>query len=130
MQDALAAIAAKGVTVPQGATSDDLATLIEQISAGGSTRTIVIPEQTITAESEYTVIANYAEALVIGDEYICTVDGVEYGPYYGIDYYGSVAIGSRSANGWIFEYDRGMYFTASSSVYGTHTVKVEKNVSS
>ena len=36
VSDALDAIADKGVTIPSGATSDNLATLIGQISAGGS----------------------------------------------------------------------------------------------
>lgn len=98
---------------------------------GGGTRTIVVTEQTITASSTYTSVTNYAEVLVIGEQYICTVDGVEYGPYYGVDLYGSVAIGDINANGWLFEYDRGMYFTTyNSSLYGSHTVKVEKVVES
>lgn len=125
---ALEAIAAKGVTVPEGANSDDLADLIAQIeTGGGTTRKIIIPEQTITASSTYNAISNYAEALVIGEQYICTVDGVEYGPYYGVDLYGSVAIGDVAVNGWVFEYDRGMYFsTYNSSLYGSHTIKVEQ----
>ena len=36
VSDSLAAVAAKGVTVPSGSTSDDLAGLIAQISSGGS----------------------------------------------------------------------------------------------
>ena len=36
VSDALDAIADKGVTIPSGATSDNLATLIGQISAGGN----------------------------------------------------------------------------------------------
>ena len=94
---------------------------------GGSTRKVIIPEQTITASSTYTEVSNYAEALVIGEQYICTVDGVEYGPYYGRDLYGSVAIGDYGTNGWLFEYDRNMYFTATNtSLYGSHTIKVEQ----
>ena len=94
---------------------------------GGLTRKIIIPEQTSTASATYTEVSNYAEALVIGEQYICTVDGVEYGPYYGRDFYGSVAIGDYGANGWWFEYDRNMYFTATNaSLYGSHTIKVEQ----
>lgn len=106
---------------------------IELTGSGGgdsTTKEIVIPEQTITASTTYNPITNYAEELVIGEQYICTVDGVEYGPYYGVDLYGSVAIGD-SINGWLFEYDRGMYFsTEDTSLYGSHTVKVEKVVES
>lgn len=42
---ALTAIANKGVTVPSGSTSDDLATLIAQISSGGG---VVITDTTDT----------------------------------------------------------------------------------
>lgn len=132
VSDALTAIGNKGVTVPTGSNSDDLADLIAQIQTGGdSTRETVIPSQTITASTTYNPITNYAKELVLGEQYICTVDGVEYGPYYGIDSYGSVAIGDISTNMWVFEYDRGMYFTVQdTSLYGSHTVKVEKVVES
>ena len=45
VSDALTAIGAKGVTVPSGATSDDLADLI---GARPSPSTAVIPQMTIT----------------------------------------------------------------------------------
>ena len=44
--DAFEAIEGKGVTVPSGSTSDDLADLISQISGGGS---IAISDKTDTA---------------------------------------------------------------------------------
>lgn len=41
VSDALTAIEAKGVTIPSGANSDDLATLIGQISAGGGSGIVI-----------------------------------------------------------------------------------------
>lgn len=110
--------------------ADGYSSVTVNVSGGSdSTRTTIVPEQSITAEAQYNIISNYAEPLIEGEEYYCTVDGVEYGSFYGVEYYGSIAIGSRSTNGWLFEYDRGMYFTTDSSLYGTHTIKVEKVVS-
>ena len=51
--DALTAIAAKGVTVPQGSNSDDLATLIAQIEGGGDEP--VTPTETLLGQTPYTL---------------------------------------------------------------------------
>lgn len=91
-------------------------------------RTIIVPEQTITASSTYTVISSYAEALVLGEQYVYTINGIEYTAY-AVDLYGSVVIRSSNSPGF-FEYDRGLYFTVyDSAYYGTYTVKVEKIIS-
>lgn len=133
VSDALTAIGAKGVTVPSGANSDDLATLIAAIETGGggggTTRTVVIPEQTIIADTTYNPITNFAEPLELGEQYVYTINGVEHTAY-GVDLYGSVAIHSDNTPCY-FEYDRGMYFTVNNSAdYDTYTVKVEKIVES
>lgn len=44
VSDALDAIAAKGVTIPSGSNSDDMATLIGQISTGGNVETNRVAE--------------------------------------------------------------------------------------
>jgi hypothetical protein len=85
VSDALTAIGAKGVTVPSGATSDDLADLIAQISGGGGsgyTRTTVCPEQTVVSTSPPEddtdmLLLTSTDDLVEGDYYLVTVNGTE-----------------------------------------------------
>ena len=81
---ALTAISNKGVTVPTGSKSDDLATLIAQISGGGGsgyTRTIISPERTVTPASNstyYSATLNVSEGFEADAEYIITFNGTEY----------------------------------------------------
>ena len=123
VSDALTAISNKGVAVPSGSNSDDLASLIGQISGGGGTTTIIIPEQTINVSSSYTQI-QFNNPLVAGEEYVWTIDGVT-GTLTAVSQYGSVFLLTTSM-GIIFDYSApNMYVdTQSSQYYGTHTVKV------
>ena len=52
VSDALTAIAAKGVTIPSGSNSDDLATLIGQIQTGGGSSGLVYETGTYTPASD------------------------------------------------------------------------------
>lgn len=99
---------------------------VEGTEGGGGTRTIIVPEQTINASSSYTPI-NYTSPLVLGEEYICTLNGVEY-TRTAVDLYGSVVIVIANSEDLAIEYYNGtMYFDAlQSSSYGTYTVKVEQ----
>lgn len=126
VQDALDAIAAKGVTIPQGATSDDLATLIGQIDASvGPSTEIIVQEQSVTVSAMYTIISGFTEALLLDTEYIATINGVEYKATTR-DFYGSVALILTGAP-IFFEYDRALYLTCTNADnYGTYTIKIEK----
>lgn len=84
VSDALTAIGNKGVTVPTGSNSDDLADLIAQISGGGSgyTRTTICPEQTVVSTSPPEgdtdmLLLTSTDDLVEGDYYLITVNGTE-----------------------------------------------------
>lgn len=106
-------------------TGDELKFVLEVVP----TSEIIIPEQTINATETYNVITNFTEAFVIGEQYIYTVDGESHTAV-ARDLYGSVAIWADNTP-WLFEYDRGMYFTIrDSSAYGSHVIKVEKVLSS
>lgn len=106
-------------------TGDELKFVLEVIP----TSEIIIPEQTINATEPYNEITNFTEAFVIGEQYIYTVDGESHTAV-ARDLYGSVAIWADNTP-WLFEYDRGMYFTVNdSSAYGSHVIKVEKVLSS
>lgn len=77
--DALTAIAAKGVTVPQGANSDDLADLIGSIQTGGGTPSAT--QHTILFEFEDTTSATitaYYDSAFISDAITATTP-TEYG---------------------------------------------------
>lgn len=81
--DALAAIAAKGVTVPQGSNSDDLATLIAAIETGGGDEPVGPTYETYFDDSitvEYGIsIASLADLYFAeGETWRVTWDGVEY----------------------------------------------------
>ena len=127
VSDALAAIEAKGVTIPSGANSDDLATLIGDIATGGGvTRTNIVPEQTVTGSGYLAVTAS--EVLVAGQNYAYTFDGEERigtavtasgNTYLGdVDaFWGNVG-GAFATDGW------SMYALA--NVSGNHTVKIDK----
>lgn len=83
VSDSLNAVAAKGVTVPSGSNSDDLAALIAQISGGGGgtyTRTEICPQQTFTGDSSQrrATLTGLTEGLIDAGYYIVTYDGVEW----------------------------------------------------
>ena len=106
-------------------TGDELKFVLEVVP----TSMIIIPEQTINASGTYNEIINFVEPLAIGEQYIYTVDGESHTAV-ARDLYGSVAIWADNMP-WLFEYDRGMYFTVrDSSAYGSHVIKVEKVLSS
>ena len=125
---ALTAISNKGVTVPSGANSDDLAQLIAAIEtgSGGVTRTNIVPEQTVTGSGYLAITAS--EVLVAGQNYAYTFDGEERigtavtasgNTYLGdVDaFWGNVG-GAFATDGW------SMYALA--NVSGNHTVKIDK----
>ena len=122
ISDSLAAVAAKGVTVPSGSNSDDLAGLIAQISGGGGTETIIVPEQTVTANSSATYI-QFNQGLTEGESYkvqingetksvVCTLTNASYELYF------------TSLIEVIWIYGDMLFYLDSSSLYGTYTVKV------
>lgn len=82
---AFTAIGNKGVTVPQGSTSDDLATLIGSIQTGGNLYTLenIVPLQTITTDIAYSkgyggLITNYTALIQPEEMYLVTYDGTRY----------------------------------------------------
>lgn len=125
--DALTAIENKGVAVPQGANSDDLATLIAAIQTGGGvTRTNIVPEQTVTGSGYLAITAS--EMLVAGQNYAYTFDGEErIGT--AVSANGNIYIGDVDAfwenTGGAFATD-GWTMYALANVNGEHTVKVDK----
>ena len=121
----LTAVANKGVTVPSGSTSDDLAGLIAQISGGGGTTITIIPEQTITASSNYTQLTS-TNPIVDGEAYTVTVNGTT-STLTAAAYNNSIYI-SLGGNLYIeYTNNNAMYFDVyDSSKYGTYTVKVEQ----
>ena len=86
ISDSLTAVANKGVTVPAGSNSDDLAGLIAQITGGGGsgyTRVNVVPSQSIActqsiARAYGNVITNYNDVIYDNKQYIITFDGTDY----------------------------------------------------
>ena len=93
---------------------------------GGSTRTTIVPEQTITVSTAYTQIL-YNSLFVAGEEYICTVNGVEYVKT-AVAEYGSVNI---HIDGWDIYFEKTasnnvLFDVENSAKYGTYTIKVEK----
>lgn len=124
---ALTAIEAKGVTVPSGANSNDLATLIGEIKVGGGlTRTNIVPEQTVTGSGYLAITAS--EVMVAGQNYAYTFDGEERigtavaangNVYVGdVDAFWANTGGAFVTDGW------SMYTIANAS--GNHTVKIDK----
>lgn len=75
INNALAAVAAKGVSVPVDATSDDLATLIEAIVAGG-TEDINIPITVYGAASEVVTLTSELGVFTITTDIYGTGNGV------------------------------------------------------
>ena len=94
---------------------------------GSSTRTTIVPEQTINVSTAYNQITNYNSLFVEGEEYICTVNGVEYTKTAESEY-GSVNI---HIDGWDIYFEKtasdNMFFDVENSAkYGTYTIKVEQ----
>lgn len=148
---ALTAIGAKGVTIPQGANSDDLATLIAQIDGGGGdepsgpTYETIVPLQTIDCsiglgdEAYGGYIAQYTQYTAVGEKYRVLFDGTEYGPltatYYGGDsnylYVGDANVESSApATSLLYPFD--IMLASGSAFYlavrgsGSHTLQVDK----
>lgn len=99
---------------------------VEGTAGGGGTRTTIVPEQTITVSSSTTQI-QHIQPLVLGEDYIYTINGVEYTGTAWND--GVVALGTDSTTGEIgYHTGSGVmyFFVASSSQYGTYTIKVEQ----
>lgn len=80
VSDALAAIANKGVTVPSGSNSDDLADLIGQISGGGTTYTTVFDEDMVMRSGSpgWSTYEYYLVPFLANQTYRVTFNGVPY----------------------------------------------------
>lgn len=84
---ALTAISNKGVTVPTGSNSDDLATLIAQIETGGGGPSYqlenIVPLQSITTDTAVSrgyagAITQYTKTITPNEMYLITFDGTQY----------------------------------------------------
>lgn len=141
---ALTAIEAKGVTVPSGATSDDLADLIAQISGGGNEPTYetTVPLQTFNCNIGLSngaygaYITSYSEVPIAGEKYRVTFDSTEYtvtAQNYGSTspYIGDIGVETQAADATLaypFEimyYNREVLYLAVKGS-GTHTLQVDK----
>lgn len=144
---ALTAIEAKGVTVPTGATSDDLAALIEQIQTGGGgtepTYETIVPLQTINCTIALSNgayggnITTYTEYIANGQKYRVILDGTEYTPltasYYGTStnylFLGDINVESSSGStAYPFEIllYSGQVFYLGVRGSGSHTLQIDK----
>ena len=95
----------------------------------GASTTTVIPQQTLSTPSEYTYITNYNEGLIAGESYVMTVDGVS-----------ETAIAIAEGGHPTVYFNTDIYFVyangsmliglENSSDYGSHTIKVEKIITS
>ena len=142
---ALAAIEAKGVTIPSGATSDDLADLIAQIQTGGGggpTYETIIPLQTLNCNIGLSngaygaYITSYLEVPITGEKYRVTFDGTEYtvtAQKYGSTspYIGDIGVETQAADATLAYPFEIMYYNGSVLYLavkgsGTHTLQVDK----
>lgn len=141
---ALTAIEAKGVTIPSGANSDDLADLIAQISGGGSEPTYetTIPLQTLNCNIGLSngaygaYITSYLEVPIAGEKYRVTFDSTEYtvtAQNYGSTspYIGDIGVETQAADATLaypFEimYYNGEVLYLAVKGSGSHTLKVDK----
>lgn len=117
VSDALTAIGAKGVTVPSGATSDDLATLIGSIQTGGGTPSAT--SHTIYFEFEdstTTTITAYYDSTFISDAIRATTPSTYGGKVVnaasldGVEWYNAVAYVVLYEGTPDFYADAGNYF--------------------
>lgn len=137
---ALTAIGAKGVSVPSGANSDDLADLIAQISGGGATYETYY-DGSITAASDKTISIPSLSSLyfVAGETWRVTWDGTEYTCYPNIHegwlwYIGNHGLTDGTDDGTgepfcLYNYGGGA-LNGVARTSGTHTLKLEKQTSS
>lgn len=98
---------------------------VEGTGGGGGSRTVIIPEQTVTVSGYYANLT-FLAPLVIGETYIYTINGVEYtGAAFNL--YGSVTLGT-SSTGYIEYYNSQMFFGIEDTSLqpGTYTIKVEQ----
>lgn len=110
--------------------ADKASVVVDVESSSGQTTTVVIPEQTISASSSYTQIPTVVEALIEGEEYIYTVNGVS-GTGTAISQYGSILLYTSDRRIIFDNSSEVMYFDVEeSSLYGSYTIKVEKITSS
>lgn len=93
---------------------------------GGGSTTVIIPEQSITcSNTSGTVITNYYEGLIAGEQYIVTINGVAKTITATLET-GNVAL-YYETNLDFFWVNGIMYlFAEDSSAFGTYTAKVEK----
>ena len=90
---------------------------------GGVQTTIIVPEQTVTASGEDTQLTSNGN-LVVGDSYIVTLDGTVMAGT-GVSRWGGVQI-LANTNIYAAYYNNVMYLEIEdTSLYGTHTIKVE-----
>ena len=141
--DALAAIAAKGVTVPQGSNSDDLATLIAAIGLGGGGDEPSGPtyetyfDDSITIDAYISIPSLKDLYFAEGETWRVTWDGVEYlcdtAVYQGWLW----TVGNQSLASTddgvnepfvLYNYGGGA-MNGNARTGGTHTLKLEKQVS-
>lgn len=142
---ALTAIGAKGVTIPSGANSDDLATLIAQIEGGGGdepTYETVIPLQTFNcniglSNNAYgAYITSQSEVPIAGEKYRVTFDGTEYtvtAQIYGSTspYIGDIGVETQAADATLAYPFEIMYYNGSVLYLavkgsGSHSLQVDK----
>lgn len=140
VSDALTAIGAKGVTVPSGSNSDDLADLIAQISGGGATYETHY-DGSITAASDKTISIPSLSSLYFaaGETWRVTWDGTEYTCYPNVHegwlwYIGNHGLTDGTDDGvsepfCLYNYGGGA-LNGMARTSGTHTLKLEKQTSS
>lgn len=112
-----------GVTVTMGGNdiTSQVFTPDAEGGGGGTSRTVIAPEQTVTVEGYFTAITS-TEGLVDGDAYVYTIDGTE-------------IVGTAIPNGTMLYLNSGTtYAIGDNNGYlylvtqetGQHTIKVEK----
>lgn len=140
VSDALTAIGNKGVTVPSGANSDDLATLIAQISGGGATyQTYYDGSVTVGSDKNISIASLASLYFASGETWRVTWDGTEYTCYPNVHegwlwYIGNHGLTDGTDDGTgepfcLYNYGGGA-LNGMARTSGTHTLKLEKQTSS
>ena len=136
ISDSLTAVANKGVTVPSGSNSDDLADLIAQISGGGGTTWETIYQSNVSIQDwgdvvNYVYVQNYSstyEEFLIGDTYRITWQGVQYECVaYNLNGLGTVGDLVNEPFLGYTDYNGDLLFETHDSP-GTFSLKIEKQV--
>lgn len=98
---------------------------VEGTGGGGGSRTVIIPEQTVTVSGYYASLT-YVAPLVVGETYIYTINGNE-NTGNAVSMYGSIYLGN-STTGYFEFYNNQMYLNLEDTSLspGTYTVKVEQ----